>query len=325
MTLNKHDDVRVTMYQPDTRGVIEVPNIEILKTLQFNRTTKWTNPSLPREVMEYGKIPPFGIKEIHAEGITGKGVNVAIIDQPLALDHPEYKGKVAEYKVFGPEEVMRSHTSSMHGPGVMSLLAGNTIGTAPDVNVYYVATPTWIRNAKHEIEALDWIVDTNFFLPDDKKIKFVSVSASPGNPKQRTENHELWAEVVEKAKRAGIIVLDCGETNFVSPGYLDYKSDDFKFGFPLRGMENIGGRVYAPSSLRTVAESYDNENFSYSYCGQGGLSWAIPYAAGVLCLGQQVNGKLSAEELKALLIETAAKNNNVIAPREFINAVSKHK
>ena len=50
-------------------------------------------------------------------------VNVAIIDQPLALDHPEYKGKIASYKIFTPENY-EMNVSSMHGPAVTSFLVG---------------------------------------------------------------------------------------------------------------------------------------------------------------------------------------------------------
>ena len=63
----------------------------------------------------------------------------------------------------------------------------------------------------------------------------------------------------------------------------------------------------------------DNENFSYVYTGVGGLSWGIPYAVGLLCLGQQVNPNLTAIELKDLLIQTTIKG--VVNPIDFISVV----
>jgi hypothetical protein len=36
--------------------------------------------------------PGLGVRELHEEGITGKGVTVAIIDQNMILDHPEFQG-----------------------------------------------------------------------------------------------------------------------------------------------------------------------------------------------------------------------------------------
>lgn len=41
--------------------------------------------------------------------------------------------------------------SSMHGPAVMSLLAGHEIGVAPEAKVHYYAYPSW--NADHKSEA----------------------------------------------------------------------------------------------------------------------------------------------------------------------------
>ena len=54
---------------------------------------------------------------------------------------------------------------------------------------------------------------------------------------------------------------------------------------------------------------------------KGGLSWGIPYAVGVLCLGQQAGRNLDAFELKDALIETAAENNCIINPYQFIQRV----
>lgn len=39
--------------------------------------------------MESCKNPGLGIRQLHEQGFTGKGVNMAIIDQPLGM-HQEY-------------------------------------------------------------------------------------------------------------------------------------------------------------------------------------------------------------------------------------------
>ena len=52
-------------------------------------------------ILERAKNPGLGVRSIHRRGITGKGVRVAIIDQNLCLDHPEYNGKIAAYKDVG--------------------------------------------------------------------------------------------------------------------------------------------------------------------------------------------------------------------------------
>ena len=40
--------------------------------------------------IEIGKNPGLGIRSLHALGITGRGVGIAIIDQTLLVEHQEY-------------------------------------------------------------------------------------------------------------------------------------------------------------------------------------------------------------------------------------------
>ena len=88
----------------------------------------------PKVLLEKGKNPGLGIKTIHADGITGKGVTVAIIDNALNIDHQEIKNNVIHYEILGrPVE-------NFHGPAVSSLLCGKNIGVAPDVKLVYFAS-----------------------------------------------------------------------------------------------------------------------------------------------------------------------------------------
>lgn len=96
----------------------------------------------PKAVLKNAMNPGLGVSKLHAQGITGKGVNVGIIDQPLCQDHPEFAGKIAAYFDAG----CGGSESSMHGPAVASLLVGSNCGTAPDAKVYYAAAPSWKRD-----------------------------------------------------------------------------------------------------------------------------------------------------------------------------------
>ncbi len=322
--MEKFEDIRVL--EPITHNkdkVYTTPPIEKLVTLDFNENTKWNDDKLPKQILEYGKIPPLDIYDLHAVGIDGTGVNVAIIDQPLALAHPEYKDNVVSYKTYAPQG-RTLPISSMHGPAVASLLVGKQIGTAPKAKLHYYAVPSWLRDSIYPARALEDIVEQNKKLPDEEKIKFVSVSACHSGKASVFKNSKYWDEAMEKAKKAGILVLEVtAENGFISPGYIDYMDKSFKYGYPNAHKDRNKDNVYIPNSLRTVAECYDNKNFSYTYWGVGGVSWAIPYATGVLCLGQQVNPNLSAVRLKQIFIETAKKNDNIVAPKTFIEEVKK--
>ncbi|MDH4240904.1 MAG: hypothetical protein OEW48_15205, partial [Phycisphaerae bacterium] len=62
---------------------------DLIPTLRFNQKTVWPQPdkmppgNKPDKVLKDTMNPGLGVRRLHKQGITGKGVNVAIIDQPL--------------------------------------------------------------------------------------------------------------------------------------------------------------------------------------------------------------------------------------------------
>src|SRR5262249_33985137 len=148
------------------------------------------------------KNPGLGVHKLHAQGITGKGVKVAIIDQPLFQDHPEFAKKIVAYHDVGCES-----ETSMHGPAVASLLVGSQCGTAPGARLYYVAAPSWTGDSAFQAKALDWIVGENAKLSAGDKIRVVSVSAAPsGKGSPFKKNQEMWDTAVVRAEQAGLLV-----------------------------------------------------------------------------------------------------------------------
>ena len=302
-------------------------------TLQFNQKTVWPDamPVNVKAVLASAMNPGLGIRKLHQEGLTGKGVNVAILDQPLYQDHPEFKGKIAAYQDLGcdPEK------SSMHGPAVASLLVGVNCGTAPGARLYYGAVPSWKLDTAYYAKALDWIVAQNAQVPTQEKIRVVSVSAAPSGPgSPYTTNNETWDPACARAEQAGILVLDCTHHHgFIGPCYYDPADPEnvakCKPGFPsqpnqgpLEGDQSKW--IFVPSSPRTTAEEYAEGDCGYQYCGEGGLSWAIPYCAGVLALGWQARPELTAPEMRELLFKSAYKTPDgtlIINPPEFIRLV----
>ena len=300
-------------------------------SLNFNEKSVWPQadrmpPGLtPKELMAAAKNPGLGVRDLHGKEITGKGVRVAIIDQPLFPGHPEYAGKIAEY-----HDVGCGTETSMHGPAVASLLAGVNCGTAPDVTIYYVAAPSWTRDAAHQAMALDWIIDRNDSLPRSEKIRVVSVSAAPsGAGSLFVSNHNMWDEVCARAEAKGIMVLDCtAHHGFIGPCYYD-ASDPENIasctpGFPGRSGRANPSKLLVPCSPRTTAEEYTRGDFTYQYCGQGGLSWSIPYCAGVLALGWQLRPDLTPKQMREMLFQSAHVTGDgakIINPGAFIRLV----
>lgn len=285
---------------------------------------------LAEQLLEEGKNPGLGVRGLHEQGITGEGVNVAIIDQNLLLDHPEYADCIVDYYDSGCGEDIRG---SMHGPAVLSLLAGETVGVAPGAKVYYAAAPSWKTDASYYADCLYWIIEQNEALPEGEKIRVVSVSAAPEawSGGGGFMNGEQWAEAVAAAEAEGMLVIDCRleeKTGFVRRSYcMKGPSDDpnqYRPGTPRNAAPKEKNTIFAPASFRTTAQEYTEGEYIYTHWGEGGLSWSVPYAAGVLALGWQVNPDLDARVMKDLLLASAWVNEDgcrMIDPPAFIELV----
>lgn len=327
--IKAYDDVRPNLRYPGAvnKDLTKADPAEVEKlapTFWYNQDTVWPNTckALAAKLLEDSKSPGLGVGDLHKSGITGKGVNVAIIDQPLFDDHPEFTGKIAAYKNLCTGE---GSDTSMHGPAVASLLVGKTIGTAPGAKLYFVAAPSWLADAAYYAKAIEWIIEQNTKLPKAAKIRVVSVSAAPSGPGSPFEkNNDQWDAARERAENAGILVLDCTEDHGIIGG-CSYGTDPEK---PNQCVaRGSGNRILAPTSPRTTAEEYTKGVFKYQRTGSGGLSWAIPYVSGVLAMGWQVAPELSNEKMISLLKQSACEKDGckIIDPVAFLKLVKAQK
>ncbi|MGB2865480.1 MAG: S8 family serine peptidase, partial [Sedimentisphaerales bacterium] len=330
-SVNEFDDVRAK----DLSNLDLSSRKGLITTLKFNQKTVWPEQakmppgSDPKKILTDAMNPGLSVRELHQQGITGKGVNVAIIDQPLLPDHPEYDGKIVAYYDTG----CGPHKSSMHGPAVASLLVGTKCGTAPDARVYYVAAPSWKMDTAYDAKALDWITKQNVNLPASKKIRVVSVSGAPSGPgSPNDKNQEMWDQACTRAESNGIMVLDCtSHRGFISRCWYDAGDPESvgkcNPGGPKGGFRLDPTHIYVPSSCRTTAQHYDyHGRNSYIYWGRGGLSWSIPYCAGVLAMGWQVRPELTPAQMKEMLFASAYVHKSgakIIHPMAFIELIRK--
>ena len=157
-------------------------NSEQLSNCFFSNHTKWpekmTKEYKPDTILEFGKNQGLGIKKLNNEGIDGSGINIAIIDQPLLVDHEEYKDQIKFY-----DEINGDGAASMHGPAMTSIAVGKSIGVAPKANLYYIGCynfNTKENNSKidfiWEAKAVDKIVKINKTLSEKDKIRVLSLS-----------------------------------------------------------------------------------------------------------------------------------------------------
>lgn len=73
--------------------------------------------------MEFGKDPSLGVRSLHAAGVDGRGIAIAIIDHDLQPGHQEYRERIKLY-----DTTFAIGEPSMHGPAVASIAVGKTVG-----------------------------------------------------------------------------------------------------------------------------------------------------------------------------------------------------
>ena len=96
------------------------------------------------------KNPGLGIKTLHEQGITGKGLKIAIIDQPLG-EHQEYSSNIIHLEDINSQE-MGWTQAQLHGAAVASIAVGKTTGVAPDADLVYFSAVNLTDNEEEIAE-----------------------------------------------------------------------------------------------------------------------------------------------------------------------------
>ena len=215
---------------------------------------------------------------------------------------------------------------SLHGPAVLSLLAGKEIGIIPDSKVYFLGNVGGGNN-EYEAIAFEKIVELNKTLPESKKIRIVGMSHGADDALDPTNAQHL-REAQEKARESGIIVVDvsCG---MATAGVKGFQNRDSYQNYELTNWQKSGSvidRLIVPADNRTTAVGYLNDVSHYAYWSEGGFSWGVPYIVGVITMGLQIDPDLTEEEAFKYLHESAHDHlgGDFINPQGFIQKVKEN-
>ncbi|MCR4612110.1 MAG: hypothetical protein K5644_09460 [Lachnospiraceae bacterium] len=265
------------------------------------------------ELIEWGKYSGLNTDILKEYGYTGQGATIAYVDQPIG-SHEIYNDINLHYKNNSTSE------TSMHGPAVLSLLAGKNTGTAPDAEVYYYAHAAWEQDQTTHAECLYQIIEQNKSLSDDKKIRMVGFS---DNIDENEANADAFREAVAACETAGIMVWFCGEYGPMSFNPMSNKDDFSNLVVSQWWNESFNPElVFVPESGRTTAANEMGNK--YIYWGQGGLSWTMPYVLGLYADALAIDSTLTQSELRQLIVNTAytnSKGQKIVYPVNFIATV----
>ena len=301
-----------------------------------SKTTFEGNEEKAKKILDSAKTPGMGVRALHKEGLTGKGVSIAYINHGIQggnLDnfkHPEFRdGMIKEYVNLGHG----NRGTSGFAYANISALAGKTVGTAPGVNLYYLGVGgIHNKNSRWEpiINGIDWVINKNKSLSKADRIKVIAVDTWGFG---YDDGVKPYYEAVKRAEKSGIIILGpvfdekalAVYSLTAGIGYYDAASpnnvDKAMLGWPDRIFSGSKSRkeVYVPSARRTAA--WVNDEYIYVYAS---MAYYNQYLAGIIALGYQANPNITKEQLTEAMIVTTT-YNLMVNPPAFIEAVKKAK
>lgn len=324
--LPTYDPASEDSFQVDLRG-FDLSALDLSDSLDnllyasFDDKTIWPSQIPPefdwQRIMDLGKDPGLGVRDLHAQGITGKGVGIAIIDQVLLVDHQEYMGRLRWYEETPDIAALGQQGISMHGAAVASISVGQTVGVAPEADLYYIATARGgdENDFSYLAAGIRRILKINQQLPEDRKIRVIAMQIGW---KFSDIGYDEVMAAVEEAKAAGMLII-CSSTEEVHgfqfhglgrPPMSDpavaasYEPGLFwleEF-VAYSDLEFYAHRLLVPMDSRTTASPTGYED--YVFYRQGGWSWAIPYIAGMYALTVQIDPAITPDQFWSLALET---------------------
>ena len=269
----------------------------------------------------------LGLDKLHAQGFTGKGRTICIIDTGIA-QHPDVKDRIIAFKDFvnGSET---AYDDQGHGTHCAGIAAGNGtasegkyVGSAPEANL--VGIKVMDKNGRgpvsNMIKALQWAIENK----DSLGIDVVSISIA--YPVNESATKDPVALAAEKAVEAGLILCAAAGNsgpkagtigmpgnvknvitvgNMLDNGTID-KSDDLVFGRssvgPTKFDDLTKPDIVAPGYKITSASHNGSE-----YVEMTGTSMSTPCVAGIMAIATQVKPGINPIELKDAAMKTAYK------------------
>jgi subtilisin family serine protease len=259
--------------------------------------------------------------EAWAAGFDGAGVDVAVLDTGVDLDHPDFAGRIAASKVFTGEESVQDGYG--HGTHVASIVAGSGAasdgkhkGVAPgaDLLVGKVLSDAGSGSDSQVIAGMQWAAESGARL----------VNMSLGGPDDGADDPVDAALDDLSARYKTLFVVAAGNSGprastVSSPGSAEAaltvaavdKSDapaSFSSRGPRTGTYALKPDIAAPGVDITAARAAGTDigpRVGDTYTRMSGTSMATPHVAGAAAILAEQHPDWSGERLKAALVSTA--------------------
>ena len=251
---------------------------------------------------------PMEIDSLHQDGVTGHGINIAIIDSPFNPNHPEYKDNIRYFQK--PLMKLKNTNTHHHGSMVVGCLAGKTTGVAPGVSIYYFTRGKANQDSGREnIAVLKSVLEFNKKQSAKNKINILSCSWAPQRVATNDKELQEIMNLFQQIESTGVKIIFCGGNK--TKDSFSVSITDFLPTSKDTETEYKDNIVYIPTNEKSVPF----HTGGYLYQKLGGDSSAAPYLSGVYACALQDNQIFMSrpnwqKELDTIMKQTAIKAKN---------------
>ncbi|AIY41504.1 putative serine protease-like protein [Collimonas arenae] len=257
---------------------------------------------------------PSNTATAHAQGLTGTGVTVGVVDTDFDVSDPQFAGRISKtvYSSTGTD-------GNMHGTEVVEALAGNTLGVAPGVQIQAAAAGTTGDNVLLNSQIYQDLFAKGVRIFNQSN----GISAVGATVGQALALHNLYQPFVAQH---GLFIWSTGNDGAAQPNLnasLPSMFADLQTGWLAVTAVNAAGGGNGYSSSDTVPgmiSSYANRcgvaanwclaapgDFISSSSGGRvfGTSFAAPAVTGAAALVQQAFPWMNADLIRQTILSTA--------------------
>ncbi|MGW2154638.1 S8 family serine peptidase [Nonomuraea sp. NPDC001699] len=251
----------------------------------------------------------IGATEAWKQGMTGKGVTVAVLDSGYDPDHPDLKGVVTQEKNFTDDPDIRDNTG--HGTHVASIIAGADAkyrGIAPGAKLAVAKAGTAFGLTESAILAgMEWaaaevkakIVNLSFGAPD-------TLGLDPVEQAVNTLSERYGTLFVTASGNDGTTVTSPGSADAaLTVGSVDHQDRvaASSGSGPREGDHAIKPDITAPGVEIVAAKA--GGTGTEAHVAMSGTSMAAPHVAGAAAILAQLHPDWTGQRLKSALTGSA--------------------
>ncbi|MBI2265025.1 MAG: S8 family serine peptidase [Armatimonadetes bacterium] len=277
----------------------------------------------------------FHHRALHASGLTGRGVGLAVVDTGI-FHHPDISGRVVEF--LDPAWGSRfCYDNEGHGTSIATVACGNgkasrgrIMGLAPEAHLVgiKVAGKEGYLSGKHIQEGLEWLLENHW----DYGIRVVNMSFSISRCTCGTceseDNVDRILEIVDQLAEEGVIpvvasgrgLMDMDEMGVLalSPSTLAVGAMDDRFHKVLEnrwGVSDADHRRMKPDVM-APASDVPAGGKDGGYFPMLGTSIGAAIVSGILCQWLQACPELDLRDVRMILARTGKRLSEIPSRRQ---------